>query len=153
MKKSIFITLLLIFTFIANSKAQKCLNDSLGRIYFDPDSCVINSVLSNDKNAGLAVLRKQIQFNVIPGELKYPDHNRFEGDTVFLKLELAPNKTGYIAFQNKATPLGLQGYLHDNYLGFTYPVNLRDEYFEFQTNEEPFSYKPDRFYLVIKKCF
>lgn len=98
------------------------------------------------------VLSQQIKFNVIPGELKYSDQNRFAGDTVFIKLELIANRTYYLSFKNKVA-VGVQGYLFDSYLGFTYPINPNEDYHEFQTYEEPLSTSQNRFYLRLVKCF
>lgn len=95
---------------------------------------------------------QQIQFNVIPGALKYSDEKRFAGDTVFLKIDLQPSKSYFIAFQNKVSK-GVQGYLYDSYLMLTYPVNPNEGYHEFNTNEEPLSFSPNRFYLRLLKCF
>lgn len=94
-----------------------------------------------------------IIFKVSKGISVYSDHKRFTGDTVYIDLDLAPNKTYYFSFQDKKAPLGLQGYLYDTYLGLHYPVNVRDEYFEFTTNESPLSINRKRFYLRLVKCF
>lgn len=96
---------------------------------------------------------QQIHFNVIPGTIKYADEKRFAGDTIFLKIELQPNTIRYIAFQNKNTDLGIQGYLYDAYRKVTTMINPRDDYYEFTTNEEPLSYSLNRFYLRLVKCF
>lgn len=94
-----------------------------------------------------------IHFKVLEGKAVYSDERKYSGDTFFLDLDLAPDKTYYFSFQDKKAPLGLQGYLYDTYLGLHYPVNVRDEYFEFKTDESPLSINRKRFYLRLVKCF
>jgi hypothetical protein len=134
---------------ISSRKANFSPSKTKEKIYPMKKSIFITLILSS---CTAIVLSQQIKFNVIPGELKYSDQNRFAGDTVFIKLELIANRTYYLSFKNKVA-VGVQGYLFDSYLGFTYPINPNEDYHEFQTYEEPLSTSQNRFYLRLVKCF
>jgi hypothetical protein len=95
---------------------------------------------------------QQIKFILNTGDITFADAHRYSGDTIRLEIELIPNRNYYIAFKNKVAE-GVAGYLYDNYLGLTYVVNPNDGYYEFTTDENPYSIDTERFYLRLVKCF
>jgi hypothetical protein len=95
---------------------------------------------------------QQIKFILNTGDITFADAHRYSGDTIHLNIELLPDRKYFIAFKNKVAE-GVAGYLYDNYLGLTYVVNPNDGYYEFTTDENPYSIDTERFYLRLVKCF